>query len=668
MEKNLNAFEPQQEIDQNSMMYIFNAAPIAMVIVNSNMMIQQANKLFLEKIGMLEESVCNMELGRALRCANYQNNEQGCGHGNSCDQCNIHAVIQQVLDTNLPIYGKEINYGFIHQGQVSNPWVNINATPILLSRKKYVLIVVKDISQYKFEEEHLIATRDFYFSMFEEFPAPIWRWDSSGNLNYFNKTWLEFTGKTNEEMQGQNWKVVVHPDDVERCDMLFDEAFTQKKVIKMEYRLRRSDGNYHWVMENRSPYYELNGKFAGYIGVCYDITDRKVIEQTLEGAKETAEKANQAKSEFLANMSHEIRTPLNGVTGMLDLTLLTDLTQHQRENLLIAKTCTNTLLKIINDVLDFSKIEADKMIMEKIGFHLADLLEETISMYSISALQKGLGLQYVIQDKIPLNLVGDPIRLMQVIGNIINNAIKFTQYGSIFVNVGLEKQHKSAAWMRFDISDTGIGISQKDMDKLFKSFSQVDSSISRKYGGTGLGLVISKRIVEMMGGTIWVESIAGQGSTFHFIIPFAIAKTDREPVISQGDRSVILDGQVINILLVEDDAVNQIVAAKMLKTKGYQVDIANNGHEALNSLDKKHYDLILMDVQMPGMDGIETTLVIREREKQVGEHIPIIALTAHAVKGDQERFLAAGMDGYISKPIKMEELYKTISDCIRLGS
>ena len=668
MEHTLHAFEQHQEEDKNDMMYIFNAAPIAMMIIDECMVIKEANHLFLEKIGMQQENVCNLDLGIGLGCTHCKHDVYSCGRSEACCQCSIYSVVRQVLNTNKPIYGTEINYGFILQGKSTSPWVNINASPIDILGKKHVLIVVKDVSQYKVEEENLIATRDFYFSMLEEFPAPIWRWDSNGNLNYVNKTWLDFTGQNCNQIMEKDWKEVVYPDDIERCEKIFNQAFCNKSIISLEYRLRRSDGNYHWVLETRRPYYEMNGKFAGYIGVCYDITDRKAVEQTLQEAKEAAEKANKAKSEFLANMSHEIRTPLNGVTGMLDLTLLTDLTQHQRENLLIAKTCTNTLLKIISDVLDFSKIEADKMILEKIGFNMAELMEETFSMYSNSAYQKGLSLKNIILDKLPLTLIGDPARLIQVLGNIINNAVKFTHQGEILVEIKVDKQSETEIWIRFDIFDTGIGIADKDMVKLFKSFSQVDSSITRKYGGTGLGLVISKRIVEMMGGSIWASSVEGKGSAFHVVVPFGIEHMEREHLISQAEEYGISNENPVSILIVEDDAVNQIVASKMLQEKGYQVEIAQNGYEAINILAKKHFDLILMDVQMPEMDGIETTSVIRDKEKNRGEHIPIIALTAHAVKGDRERFLAAGMDGYISKPIRMEELYKSISKILRLVS
>ncbi len=452
-------------------------------------------------------------------------------------------------------------------------------------------------------------------------------------------------------------------------------AATGQSVMGEEFDLIFEDGRTLHLLESAVPLFDADGRSRGAVIAGADITDRKRIEQERERlaqgltqkvmelenaqqellrAKVAAEAANEAKSRFLANISHELRTPMNAILGMVDLALPKQVDPTAADFLKTAKESADLLLVLLNDLLDCAKIESGKLELEAAPFSLRDVLDQVTRVLTVRASEKGIGFSCRISPEVPDALVGDHVRLRQILLNLGGNGIKFTERGEVAVTVSAESQDAEQVCLGFAVRDTGIGISQSELERLFQPFAQADPSTTRRFGGTGLGLSIASSLVGMMGGRISVESEPGHGSTFHFTVRLPLAK---EPApASRGSRAFLRCTSTLRILLVEDNPANQKLATFILKDRGHTVDIAGDGQQGLSMAQQNQYDVILMDVQMPVMDGLEATKAIRAWEDG-RSRVPIIAVTAHAMKEDRERCLAAGMDGYVSKPIDAREMF-----------
>ena len=543
--------------------------------------------------------------------------------------------------------------------------VEVAAIPFIFRGKPATQVVFRDITKRKKAEAELVKSREFLDKIINSIGDPVFVKDRQHRFILVNEAECRMLDRQSNEILGRTTYDLFPTKEMGDTSWERDElVFSTGQENLNEETIASAAGVSHTILVKKK-LYTANDKDQFLVGAVTDITELKRSEEILRKAKEASEAATRAKSEFLANMSHEIRTPMNAVIGMTGLLLDEDLTTNQKECLETIRRSGESLLSIINNILDLSKIEAGVTDLECQPFELHRCIETSLDLVSADANKKGLYMKCEFEDSAPAVILGDPTRLSQILVNLLNNSVKFTEAGEISVAVSGKRLEGEKYEIHFAVKDTGIGIPQDKMGRLFQSFSQIDSSTTRKYGGTGLGLAISKKLVEMMNGTIWVESEAGSGTTFHFTIK--VEKTLHEPIdINKLDSksNASLNGKLdhpLSILLAEDNLVNQMVTQKMLNKLGCRADVASNGIEVLRALERQSYDVVIMDVLMPEMDGLEATREIRRRWPEGGPKI--IAMTASVLKCDRETCLAAGMDGYIRKPAKLVELKSALESC-----
>jgi PAS domain S-box-containing protein len=554
-------------------------------------------------------------------------------------------------------------------------WLGSHAAPRISSGGVFLghVGLSSDITARLEAEQALRSSEEKFRQLAENIREVFWILSPAGNrVLYVSPAYEQVWGRTCESLYDnpRSWKEAIHPEDVQQAHQSF-ESQLRGEPLESEYRIVTPDGKMKWIRDRAFPIYDDSGRMMRLVGIAEEITERKLYQDELIRARESADAANQAKSRFLANMSHEIRTPMNGVLGMLQLLMMTNLTPKQRRFTSVAQSSGQALLKILDDVLDLSKIEARKVVLEDAAFNLRDIFADLAQLVTLQANAKSGNLSVITQvdAKAPQLMRGDPHRLRQILSNLSTNAVKFTEAGSITLAADMQSCAGDSVTLRFSVTDTGIGIPQDKIKTLFSPFVQADASTTRKFGGTGLGLAICKQLAGMMGGSIGVDSVEGTGSTFWFTATLGCvaASAASSPVRAQAAALPPVSPPSVSaarILVAEDNSTNREVVLAQLGKLGYLAEAVNTGAEAVEAVRQTDYDVVLMDCQMPIMDGFEATRKIRT---ELGSKIPIVAVTADAMPADRERCLQEGMNDYLSKPIDIKQLAEKIVKWLRAG-
>jgi len=548
-------------------------------------------------------------------------------------------------------------------------WICARTSPVRDQAGKLIRVVgiAEEITERKHALQALQSSEEKFRQLAENIREVFWMKDAgSDEFLYVSPAYEQIWGRTCVSIYESpaSRLEAIHPDDLEQCRLSFAKQMRGEDA-ESEYRIRTPDGQEKWIRDRAFPVRDKDGHLIRLVGILEEITEQKRYEKELISTREDAEAANQTKSRFLANMSHEIRTPMNGVIGMNQLLLSTDLTPEQRQYVEVVQTSGRTLLALIDDILDLSKIEAGKISLEKQILNVRQVLADVISLLQDRVTAKGLHVLSCVSPDVPQLVKGDAHRLRQILTNLTANAVKFTDHGEVTFNVELMSESNGITTLRFAVTDTGIGICPDQLTTLFMPFVQADTSTTRKYGGTGLGLTISKQLVELMGGKIGVNSREGHGSTFWFTTVFEPATADERASAGELAEDLIIEpsletkiGHGERILVAEDNLTNQLVVLAQLQKLGYNADAVSNGAEAVEAVTCGGYDLVLMDCEMPVMDGYEAT---RRLRKLLRSDIPVVALTADAMSSARERCLNEGMNDYLAKPLELPRLAEVLA-------
>jgi PAS domain S-box-containing protein len=563
---------------------------------------------------------------------------------------------------------------------------------------QYYITTGIDITDRHRTDQELLKSEIQFRSIWEASCEPMFLTDREGTIVKVNAAFAALLNTHPIALEGMNLTGLFHPAEREELREYHRACYASDRNEHFFEREMHFLHGRSGIFDNSVTRIDIPGQPPQMLGILRDVTEQRRNAAELARAKEAAEAANReliaanrnleetgriaremadraealsaAKSDFLANMTHEVRTPLNGILGMTGLALETQLQSDQREYLELVKSSAEALLSLVNDVLDFSKYEVGKLGLDCVEFSLRALVRDVLRPLALRASASGLAFESVIEDRVPERLIGDPLRISQVLRNLAGNAIKFTNAGQVSVNVRAESIEGSKVTLRLSVVDTGIGIPPEKHRMIFEPFTQADGSTTRKYGGTGLGLSISSGLVQLMGGRIWVESAPGHGSAFHFTLPLELATPAQpdqpapSPSATQERSKQDRAKRKLRILVAEDNSVNQRLASRLLEREGHSVTIAGSGQEALDLLERQRFDLILMDVQMPGLDGLQATARIREIERGSGYRVPIVAMTAQAAESDRVRCLESGMDAYVTKPVHVPDLMRMIDTVV----